>query len=217
MRLVHLLPLAVTLTVAAPAAAYQTAPNGSGNPSYSSVIRSIEPRVPGLVARVLGHDNLVKLDNHSNRPVVVYGYSGDQYARLLGDGTVQLNLRSPAFYLNEFRFGDQQVPSYADAKAQPQWRTMDHSGELVWHDHRIHVGRGGAPPGSVRGTLIRSYRIPLVVDSRRGAIAGKLYWLGRRGTTSWQLFALPPLTLLLGLLLFDSARRGRRRQRKAAT
>lgn len=210
-----LVALVAVLVLAAPAAAYQTAPNGSGNPSYRSVIREVQPSTPGLSARVLGHDNLVKLDNHSRRTVVVYGYDGDQYARLLADGSVQLNLRSPAFYLNEFRFGDQRVPAYADAQAPPQWRTMDRSGELVWHDHRIHVGRGGGPPsGTARGSLLRSYRIPLSVDSRPGAIKGDLYWLGGHATTSWQLFLLPPITLLLLLLAADSARRGRRRQRQ---
>lgn len=210
-----LLPLAIALTVAAPAAGYQTAPNGSGNPSYRSVIRAVDPHTPGLGARVLGHDNLVKLDNHTRLTVVVYGYNGDQYARLLGGGTVQLNLRSPAFYLNEFRFGDQRVPAYADAHAPPQWRTMDQSGELVWHDHRIHVGKGGGPPsGAARGSLLRRYRIPLRVGSRPGAIAGDLYWVGGHSAASWQLFALPPITLLLLLVAVDSARRGRRRERR---
>jgi hypothetical protein len=202
---------------AVPASAYQTAPNSSGDPSYRSVIRAIEPPTPGLSARVLGHDNLVRLDNRSGHTVIVYGYSGDQYARLLADSTVQLNLRSPAFYLNEYRFGDQKVPSYADAQAPPQWRTMDHSGELLWHDHRIHAAKSGAPRGTRRNSLLRAYRIPMEVGSRRGAIAGDLYWVGPTGSgASWQLFALPPATLLLLLLFYDTVRRGRRRQRQPA-
>jgi hypothetical protein len=207
--------VALALATAAPASAYQTAPNSSGNPNYNSVIRDVIPSTSGLTARVLGHDNLVKLDNRSGRTVVVYGYNGDQYARLLADESVQLNLRSPAFYLNEFRFGDQRVPAYADAHAPPQWRTMDHSGELVWHDHRIHVGRNGRPaPGMTSGTLLRRYRIPLLVGSRRGTLAGELYWLGGHGGTSWRLFALPPIALLL-LLAIDAARRTRLRQHQS--
>ncbi len=209
--------LLVAAAAAAPAGAYQTAPNSSGNPSYNSVIRAITPATPGLSARVLGHDNLLKLDNHSRQTVVVYGYNGDQYARLLGDGTVQLNLRSPAFYLNEYRFGDQRVPAYADAHGPPQWRTMDHSGELVWHDHRIHVAKSGGPPqGTARNTLLHSYRIPLRVGSQPGAVSGDLYWVGSHGQTSWALFALPPITLLLVLLVLDTRRRARASRREAA-
>jgi hypothetical protein len=214
-RAAMLLVSALTAT-SVPASAYQTAPNSAGNPSYRSVIRAVEPRVPGISARVLGHDNLVQLDNHSGRTLIVYGYSREPYARLLGDGTVQLNLRSPAFYLNEFRFGDQRVPSYADAKAPPQWRTMDHSGELLWHDHRIHAAKNGAPPaGTPRDSLLRRYLIPIRVGSRAGAIRGELYWLGGHSQASWPLFALPPLTLLVAMLALDSVRRARRRQRSA--
>ena len=196
---------------AAPALAYQTAPNSSGDARYRSVITRVDPPTPGLSASILGHDNLVRLENRSAGTVVVLGYSGDQYARLLPDGTVQLNLRSPAFYLNEYRFGDQRVPSYADTRAAPQWRTMDHSGELLWHDHRIHVAKGaGTPSGTPRNTLLRSYRIPLLVGSRPTTLAGRLYWMGGSGRTSWELFALPPLALVLALLAFDSVRRARR-------
>jgi hypothetical protein len=205
--------LAAILAAAAvesPASAYQTAPNSTGDANYSSVVRAITPRTLGVSARVLGHDNLVRLANHGHRTVVVYGYSRDEYARLLADGTVQLNLRSPAFYLNEYRFGDRHVPSYADARAAPQWRTMDHSFELVWHDHRIHVANGGGPPaGTRRNTLLSAYRIPLRIEGRPGAITGNLYWIGGHGHghASWELFAVPPALLLLLLLVFDSVRR----------
>lgn len=202
------LPLLVAIS---PALAYQTAPNSAGDASYRSVVAGISPAEAGLTAQILGHDNLVRLDNRTHLTVIAYGYSRDQYARLLPDGTVQLNLRSPAFYLNEYRFGDQRVPSYADARAAPQWRTVDHSGELVWHDHRIHVAKGaGAPAGTKRNTLLSHWRIPLRIGSRPGAVAGELYWAGKHSQASWELFALPPVVLLFGLLALDSLRRSRR-------
>jgi hypothetical protein len=201
----------LALLAAAPAHAYQTAPNSGGDPRYRSVVTGIEPGAPGVSASILGHDNLVRLENRSRSAVTVYGYSGDRYARLLPDGTVQLNLRAPAFYLNEYRFGDQRVPSYADARAAPQWKTVDHSGQLLWHDHRIHVAKGAAPPTSARrDTLLSRWRVPLLIGSRPTTISGRLYWTGKHSRASWQLFALPPVVLLLALLAFDSVRRSRR-------
>lgn len=200
--------------IASPASAYQTAPNSGGDPNYSSVIRAVEPRTAGVTARILGHDNLVRLVNRSDSTVVVYGYNGDQYARLLPDGSVQLNLRSPAFYLNEYRFGDQTVPRYADAHAPPEWRTMDHSAEIAWHDHRIHTAKAGAQPAGTRPhTLLFSYRIPLRIDGRSGAITGRLYWIGGHSQSSgWELYAAPAAVMLLLLLVYDLARRPRRRR-----
>lgn len=87
---------------AGPAHGYQTAPASGGDARYRSVVIAIDPPAPGVSASIVGDDNLVRLDNRSPSTVVVLGYSGDQYARLLPDGTVQLNLRSPAFYLNEY-------------------------------------------------------------------------------------------------------------------
>jgi hypothetical protein len=210
-RRLALLAAVLAVTGGTPASAYQTAPNGGGNADYHSLVRAVTPPTPGLSARVLGHDNLVQLENHSGRTIVVYGYTGDQYARLLADGTVQLNLRSPAFYLNEYRFGDQTVPAYADARAAPEWRTMDRSATLVWHDHRIHAAKAGGPPaGTQPGALLRAYRIPLRIGSAPGAVAGDLYWVGGHSHTSWMLFALPLLVLVVALMIVDSARRARR-------
>ncbi len=209
--LAFLSTILAVVVVGSPACAYQTAPDAAGDANYSSVIRAIAPSTPGVSARVLGHDNLVRLENRSHLNVVVYGYSGDAYARLLTDGTVQLNIRSPSFYLNEYRFGDQRVPSYADARARPQWRTMDRSFQLAWHDHRIHAGKGDRPSaGARRHTLLYTYRIPLRIGSHPGAISGALYWVGGQDPPSWELFALPALLPFLVLLGVHAARRTRR-------
>jgi hypothetical protein len=207
--------MATLAVLVAPGAArgYDTAPRSAGNPDFRSVITAIAPSTPGLRARILGHDNLVELVNRSREPVTVAGYDGEPYARLLGGGSVQLNLRSPAFYLNEYRFGDQTVPAYADRHAAPEWRTMDHSGRLSWHDHRVHWARRSRPPAvhdPHARALIFTYRIPLQVGRRRGALRGQLWWIGahRRGTGV--MFALPLLGLLAAVLAGQVLRRVRR-------
>jgi hypothetical protein len=72
-----------------------------GNPNYRSVLRAVTPAVPGLQVQVLGSDNQMQLVNRSGRPVTIFGYQDEPYARVLGDGTVQVNLRSPAYYLDQ--------------------------------------------------------------------------------------------------------------------
>jgi hypothetical protein len=160
---------------AAPAGAHQ------GNPNFRSVVHKVAPATPGLSVQVLGYDNQMQLTNRTGKPVVVFGYNGEPYARLLADGTVQVNRRSPAYYLNQDRYGTTPVPPSATPKATPQWVTQDRVGTLVWHDHRMHWMAQGLPPqvkDQSRKTVIFPYAIPLQVGAQKGAIDGTLYWIG---------------------------------------
>lgn len=83
------LPAALLLALAVtPASAHE------GNPNYRSVVRTIEPPTEGLSARVLDHDDALQVVNDSGRTVVVLDPDGEPYARLLADGTVQVNPES---------------------------------------------------------------------------------------------------------------------------
>lgn len=83
------LPAALLLVLAAaPAGAHE------GNPNYRSVVREIVPPTDGLTAQVLDHDDSLLVVNRGDLDVVILGYDGRPYARLLGDGTVQVNSRS---------------------------------------------------------------------------------------------------------------------------
>ncbi len=109
-----------------------------GNPNYRSVIRSVTPSTPNVSFQVLNYDSYMQLLDQHGHKVMIYGYSGEPYARILKDGTVQVNERSPATYLNDNRFAEVQVPPKANPKAPPQWKTVDNSGTFIWHDHRMH-------------------------------------------------------------------------------
>ena len=63
--------------------------------------------------------------------VVVIGYQDEPYLRVGADGTVQVNDRSPARWLNEKRLADVPVPPSADPTAPPAWRTIGHGGERL--------------------------------------------------------------------------------------
>jgi hypothetical protein len=140
--------------------------------------------MPGLRVQVLGYDNQFQLINQTGQTVVVLGYEGEPYARVLPDGTVQVNQRSPATYLNEERLGEVPVPRTADPKAPPEWKTLDDTGRFVWHDHRMHWMSTSRPP-QVHDPKVKvkifDYRVPIEVGARRAALVGSLYWMGEPG------------------------------------
>jgi hypothetical protein len=168
----------IALCVCAP-----TAVAHKGNPNYSSEVRSIESGIRGLEAQVLGNDDRIELRNGSRSVVVVEGYRDEPYLRFLPDGTVQVNRRSPAGYLNEDRFAAVKVPTSARPGAAPRWERVAQNGRYDWHDHRIHW-MSKTPPEAVRKDQSRRIRIfdwkvPLVVEGRPAAIHGTLTWLGK--------------------------------------
>jgi hypothetical protein len=163
----------LALAVAPAASAHQ------GNPNYRSVIDSVTPNVSGVRLEILNLDDRLELQNDSGRTVVVQGYNGEPYARLLADGTVQVNRRSPAFYLNDDRFAQVKVPASAKPDATPQWQLVDKAGRFEWHDHRIHW-MSTVPPKQVtdqsKRTKVFDWNVPLQVGSQRGAVRGTLFW-----------------------------------------
>jgi hypothetical protein len=156
--------------------------HAGGNPNYRSVIDRVTPDVPGVHFEVLAYDAYMELLDQSRHEVVIYGYEGEPYARVLKDGTVQVNERSPAYYLNESRYPvESTVPPSANAKAPPRWKTVSSDGTFLWHDHRMHYGSTAVPPqvsDQSRKTKVFDYEIPLRIDGRKGAIHGTLYWAG---------------------------------------
>jgi hypothetical protein len=165
----------VGAVASAPAAAHE------GNPNYRSVIDRVTPSVPGVKLQVLGYDSQFQLTNRSGKTVTVYGYAGEPYARILGDGTVQQNRLSPATYLNTTDFVTTAPPKFANAKAPPQWKNVDKTSTFVWHDHRMHWMGAHLPPqvkNKHEKTKIFNYRIPLSVGSQKGQLNGTLFWVG---------------------------------------
>ena len=160
----------------------------SGNPindqgsnyNYRSNITSVAPSVPGLDLEVLEFADRLVLSNHTGKTVTVYGYQGEPYARVLADGTVQINTRSPAYYLNQNFYGNVNVPPSASPTATPHWTVIDRTGQLEWHDHRIHWMSPVVPPqvkDKGKRTKIFDWQVPIQVGAhagcgRRGAVLG---------------------------------------------
>lgn len=186
-----------------------------GNPNFRSEIDSVRPDVPGVSFEVLNYDSEIELLDEQRHEVVIYGYEGEPYARILRDGSLQLNQRSPATYLNENRFAEATVPKSADPNAPPLWKTVDDSGTLIWHDHRMHYMAQGTPPqvrDEGKRTKVFDYEIPLRIDGRKGAIDGTLFWVGPADTSKAPFLIVGALVVVLGGAGVLVLRRRRRRE-----
>jgi hypothetical protein len=203
--------LAAAFALLAPAS---VASAHGGNPNYRSVIKQVTPRMPNVKFQVLNYDSYMQLEDQHGHEVVIYGYEGEPYARILKNGTVQVNERSPALYLNENRFAEVTVPPIADAEAAPKWKTFDHSGSFIWHDHRMHYMSPDLPPvvkDQSKKTKVFDYRIPISVEGEKGDVSGTLYWVGPASTSKTP-FIIAGLALVLiggALVIWVRRRRGR--------
>lgn len=197
--------VAITLTSViafAPAiAANSDSPPGGldqTNTNYRSNIVRVSPGVPGVSLRVLDYNDELVLTNHSGRTITVLGYSGEPFMRILADGTVQVNIASPAYYLNQNFYGNVTVPPSASSSFAPRWSTVDKTGTYQWHDHRIHWMSPVTPPqvkNKAKTTKIFDWRVPFRVSSQPGAIYGNLYWIGQKG--GFPLWALISLIIVV--------------------
>ena len=163
---------------AAPVSAHQ------GNPNFRSIVHGITPPVGGAQVQVLNNDDRFELDNRSGKTIVVEGYDSEPYARLLPDGTVEVNKRSPANYLNDDRYAQTKVPAFAKADAPPQWVVQSKTGRFQWHDHRMHWMARSLPPqvkDKHKKTKIFDYKVPLQVNGKPAALSGTLWWVGPQG------------------------------------
>ena len=115
-----------------------------GNPNMRSAVTAITPQTDGITVTVLNNDDRLELHNTSGEDVVIEGYSGEPYARVLGDGTVAVNTNSEAYYLNDDRYGDVKVPK--GLGSEPRWKRLSGTGRFEWHDHRMHWMSRSKPP-----------------------------------------------------------------------
>jgi hypothetical protein len=184
------------------------------NYNYRSNITSITPDVKGLSVQVLEFADRLQLTNRTGETVTIDGYQGEPYARVLTNGTAELNVRSPATYLNTSFYGNVTVPPSASPSATPKWEVVDRTGQLEWHDHRIHWMSPLTPPevkDKSKLTLIFDWQVPIEVGTRRGAISGQLYWTPESSKASIGVIVLGVAIAAAGLLFVLFVRRRRAR------
>ena len=197
-----------TLALAAPAAAHGAdAPDGT---DYRTEVTAVTPARPGLTVRAVEAGARLELTNTGDRPVEVIGYSGEPYLRVGPDGVYE-NRRSPSTYLNRTLAGDTRIPAEADPAAPPDWRRVDGSTSVRWHDQRA-LWRESAPPPQVRAAPDREHRVrnwvvPLRADGEPLEIRGTLDWVPPPDAYTWWVAATLGLLAVgaLGLLPAASA------------
>lgn len=183
------------VATAAPAAA-----DPAGPTHYRSTILAVEgPGADAVDLEVLGGDSFLVLHVRPGTTVEVPGYEGEPYVRIGPDGTVEVNERSPARWLNDARYGeaDVEVPQAAAAAAPPLWALVGRDGTYAWHDHRIHWMSPAVPshvdPTAAAPQPVMEWAVPLVVDGQEVVVRGELNWLP--GPTP-----VVPVVLVVGLL-----------------
>lgn len=186
------------LLLAAPLPAGADAP---GPTDFESRILRVDPVVPGVTASMIGGDSFFALDVALSIEVLVIGYRGEPYVRFNADGTVEENRLSPSKYLNEERFGETDVPPFADPLADPEWVVVATDGRWLWHDHRTHLMSRQTLPGSERGDQINEGVIPIFVDGAEVDISVGTFWLGRASVVG------AVTGVVIGVLLFILALR----------
>jgi hypothetical protein len=174
MRIVTWVVAAAALLAGAPVALAH-----EGSPNFLSQVNNVSPAVDGVTVEVLNRDDRLLLRNDSGEDVVIEGYSEEPYARIDADGSVWVNRNSEAYYINEERDGQVDVPEGVDSKGEPQWEQVSKTGRFEWHDHRMHWMSEGDPEEvkdkDVR-TKVFDWEVPIEVGGRTGAIAGTLFW-----------------------------------------
>jgi hypothetical protein len=181
---------------------------------YRSNITAVTPSVPGLSFQVLEFADRILMTNHTGKTVTIYGYEGEPYARVLANGTVEQNVRSPATYLNTNFYAQVTVPPIADASAPPKWEVIDRTGQFEWHDHRIHW-MSPVPPTKVKNkserTLIFNWAVPISVGASKGAIDGQLFWTPESSKAPLAVIILGVAIVIAGLAFVVFVRRRRAR------
>jgi hypothetical protein len=208
------LGVAATLVLASVASAHQ------GNPNYRSIVDAVTPAVHGLKLQVLNYDDRFELTNRTGQTITVQGYNGEPYARVLANGTVEVNKRSPAYYLNDDRYADVKVPASADPKAAPQWTITDRTGILQWHDHRMHWMSQSLPPqvkDKSKRTKVFDYSIPLEVGGAPGSIKGTLVWQPEQSSAPVGMFVGLGILAMIAIGGVALVRRRRAGRAEAAT
>jgi len=177
-----------------------------GPTNYRTDIVSVEPADSPIRLEMIGGDSFILLEQLDPVEVIVQGYQAEPYLRFDSDGTVYENLRSPAVWLNQERYGDEEVPTFANAQATPQWSEVATGGTYAWHDHRSHWMNPQPPPSAESGDQVLEATVPLTVDGQPVLVTVASYLLDP--PSLWPSVAGAVVGLAGALAIWKSTRAG---------
>lgn len=165
------------LAVCSAAAAHGGGGAIGGVLGFRSTVTRLDPREPEVFVRVLDYDDRLELRNETGKPLVILGYEGEPYLAFR-DGRTYRNVRSPATYLNDDRYGAVVLPPQANAKASPKWEEVSPREDFDWHDHRIHWMSPTLPPkiqaAKSEPHHVFDWKVPARLGAKPLVIAGSL-------------------------------------------
>ena len=105
---------------------------------------------------------------------------------MLANGTVEVNTRSPAYYLNQSFYGNVTVPpiGIAERAAALDGRRPHGAVRMARSPHPLDVA-GAAAAGQGQGskrTLIFNWQVPIAVGASKGNVDGQLFWTPESST-----------------------------------
>jgi hypothetical protein len=145
---------------------------------FSARISGFRPASPGLVAHVLGGDQVLDLRVPRNRVVVVLGLEGEPFLRFSPAG-VEANLASPTAVSSR-------VIASADAIVATgvRWRRVDGGHAFAWHESRLR-SLGTVADSSSQPRRVADWSIPLIANGRRVMLAGSEWHAARPPLWPW--------------------------------
>lgn len=164
--------------------------------NYKSSVFDVDPATDGAAFRIVGGDAFVEVVVTPGHTADVRGYFDEPYIRVDADGSVWVNLDSPAYYINQDRYGNVSAPPEADGKGEPRWETVASGGVFAWQDHRVHWMSYDMPP-AIAGDeydVVFPWEFPVFVDGTELSVRGELVWIPTRSSLA------PLLAGALGLL-----------------
>ncbi len=174
---------------AGPAAADAAEPG-----DFASQVTSVEPDPGGFIIETAGGDSFIVLTVEEGTEVVVLGYEDEPYLRFSADGTVEQNLHSPATYINDDRYGandlvPEELQGVDVTTLEPDWEEVAADGTFAWHDHRTHEMRPESPVP--RGESY-SWSAPVVLEvgDERVEVTGQITYESDLNPLPWVALAL---------------------------
>jgi hypothetical protein len=161
--------------------------HGAIDPSASSYLARIKHVPPGTSAKVVDGDLRLWLEVPRGKTVFVLDYQGVPYLRFR-NGRIWANENSQMYYFDQTP--PENPPAGLNRAAPEHWLQVGSGLSYQWHDGRLHAfaSEAIAPGASYAG----SWQIPILIDGRRVAVSGTL-WYRAGPSIAW----LWPIAILI--------------------